>query len=849
MVLSKAKQFVVKLDLLAPPVRLNIDGRTRTKTLFGSALTMIYLLLVISISAVVLKTFWDTSHPGISTENSESDTFPTISHEEGSLLPVLYATSGGLTEIIPSDQFLRYFTPVYIRYFYALERQPDGTSKPKHGAKVMTLKPCSNLEGPSADFYANYNSSEFFRKYAPQYGLCVETPLEEVFVEGGGSSTKVHLLNLEIKPCSLPTGCASEEEINKVALIISVPGVTMNLSNYQDPVRGFPNNDNSFQLNTLLDQKYQSKLSLGSIYDDRGPWIGRSLRQKFTTIDKVLINNRARNKSQISCTMQEVKTRQCDNYFEFEYMSSSKQTIITRKYKTLAEVFSEIGGMNSISMLFFWAINYFYVKMLGKDKDILINKIWPFLRKSPRNNANSKKDVKESSVSRLNTTNLQASPSKKAGILNEAQGRSTDPSRRGQENLADDYSVQASSREEWKVLRKQAKQILTEGLDVASIFKELNSIKVITHLLLKDYHLRMIPVVAFSLGGKDTKDKGKLRHSLAKRTHRMSIMQPGGIHPGVFSPQVGGRYLDKASLASMEGGGSAGVRFRREHLYAEDKDVDPSQAIQILQDRRALLMKDPHEELTLEEKVDLICYDGLKSRCGKYFRNMTQRDDGRKKKIPDKVDKGLKESESPAQTPVISPFNNSHKIKQSPTKLYPQNSRGSKSREPSLVRLVTFKSPTNHQKALSKTRPRGYSYNSSNLLENLDSAPHSAGLKKHTTQSSNFGDCDSVNPFKTSSIGSNLLKSPERPLKTTSKFAGSNQVSKDENIIPQREIGSKKNSKHRGSRLIPNKTFFFQQKQEKKQKRKQSETILEKSSSQSESPKELLLKAGTTPKI
>ena len=50
-----------------------------------------------------------------------------------------------------------------------------------------------------------------------------------------------------------------------------------------------------------------------------------------------------------------------------------------------------------------------------------------------------------------------------------------------------------------KALEEKAYKYIEENLDVISLLREINNLKILTHLFLNDYQRRLVPLVALSL--------------------------------------------------------------------------------------------------------------------------------------------------------------------------------------------------------------------------------------------------------------------------------------------------------------------------------------------------------------
>jgi hypothetical protein len=78
-----------------------------------------------------------------------------------------------------------------------------------------------------------------------------------------------------------------------------------------------------------------------------------------------------------------------------------------------------------------------------------------------------------------------------------------------------------------KNLQRQAYKMIEKSLDIVTLVKEINSLKVLTHFLLKDYHLKLVPLISLSLqcsktganlfGGPDKKAQGISEYQISRQ--------------------------------------------------------------------------------------------------------------------------------------------------------------------------------------------------------------------------------------------------------------------------------------------------------------------------------------------
>ena len=476
-------QGVKVLDFLAPPIGLNVGGSAGLRTYFGAIMGVLYTASIIALGYFILLTYLDTKNPNVGSEHSESAEYPSVDFVENKLFPVVYVNYKEVVNI-PVSVIPKYFTIKLVRYGYKL------TTDPVTGKDVITssfdffdVVSCKEVMASPvySQYYKDYVGTKFFKMYSEKYGLCVKVDKPEAaVVSGGGTDSQVQILSYRLMPCSLPggVGCATLSEMKDIGFIFSTPSQAMNLSDYDHPIKAVPNSENYYYINENLKQKYQSKLAKTEIYDDPGLYFKLKKRTSFFSVDKMITSSRSRDASQTTCVESDVYKLKCDAYINFDFMSSGRSTLIVRHYKGLIESISDLGGVNSIVWIIFLYMNYTYLALV--QEKVLAHKVFDFFKEDafkPRASTRGccrKKSLRRdmgkiASIEELDKMNSRLNPK----MIKQLEG--------------------------------EAYKVINKTLDVITIVKEINSLKVLTHMLLEDYHLKLVPLVSLSLQCKKNK--------------------------------------------------------------------------------------------------------------------------------------------------------------------------------------------------------------------------------------------------------------------------------------------------------------------------------------------------------
>lgn len=582
---------VLNLDFLAPPVTLNIGGSQGMRTYLGVSLSMMYLASLIYLIYFTIDQYLDTTTPTIVQQSSETDTYPKMDFSASHFFPVLYVFKNDLFNI-PVDEIPKYFSVRYYKYRSITGIDPSGTPTVNVSIQSMDVVPCRDIMNDPEywQYYKEYTDTAHFKLLGVRFAMCIKVNSSLTSIEGGGSDPLITLLSYKIMPCSLvdTTQCASVNTMKGVAFVLTNPSFGLNYSNYENPVTGYLNVDQIYYVNEGLKQKFEAKLFSTEIWDDPGMYFPMRLRKQFNSIDKLVTSSRSRDPTSVTCTWANVLATKCNAYMDFNFMSSGRKITAIRKYLGVLESVSNFGGTNSIFFILFLYINMFYVYM--NERDFMTSQVFDFFsqdlfaikkkqggccrRKARITNGNA---VQYGQPQELTPTKMERGREPFGDENNQNNG---DPIELDEKALED--------------VREEAFKIIEKSLDVVTLVKEVNNLKVLTHMLLKEYHLKLVPVIALSLQCK--KDK-------------VSVMQ---------------------SQQSLNGSTAGGLsRSKTIGVDLDSQKIDYQSAIEkVVESRFEGLGVEP-ENRNVEQKVDAFVYDTL-SKGDRLFKELLARYGGDK---------------------------------------------------------------------------------------------------------------------------------------------------------------------------------------------------------------------------
>jgi hypothetical protein len=482
-VIRELKRF----DMMARPITFNVGGRKGIQTYFGLFMTASYAFTLVTVSYMILLTFLDTTSPQVMQQTSEDSKYPVFDLAKNHILPSFFLALDDATPI-PASQVLKYITPRYYKADIETITNPDGTSASTAKLVDMPMVPCEQIwqNETLATHYGFFNeTNDYFKSTSVKNGYCAKIVPEALTVYGGGSESKRGITMLDFLPCTLPSGCATLPELKRLSIYLMMPSISLNLSNKAEPIQYYVLKDSGIQINEQMKQLYHYRLSHTEINDDAGFLSKYEKVGSAASLMAPKINSGSRNPAQISCTALDLANRACVTYMRVQIMSSGVNTKINRSYKGVIKTISEIGGINSFTFIFFLYSSYLFGYL--NQKSAMARIVFDFLesKKALFDILNSKQQSTELPLEGTNLTEGNPKVISKSIAANQFKQRK-------------------------KQLEEEAYMVIQNNLDIITIVKEINNLRVLTHLLMKKRHRRLAPLVSIAL---HTNEKERLKAS------------------------------------------------------------------------------------------------------------------------------------------------------------------------------------------------------------------------------------------------------------------------------------------------------------------------------------------------
>lgn len=580
---EKIVRFCRDLDIFGTPTTLNFAGEQRQKSLLGSTATVIFVVAMVAITMIEILNYIDKLDPTTTTNNRLLQEYGKIDLQAANFVPAIlfFNLNDDSMEV---NEINKHYTVIWRKDIWLLKETSDLTKKAEyqHIIENFDVVPCKQIP---KDHYSYADNDETYNQLIPANALCPKIN-RNFTVQGKGSDKRFETLSLLIKPCSLnESECKSPEEINGTYLQFLYPSVSINPSNYKQPKAIFLQAEDFHMVDIKLLKSLNLKLRRNLIMDYIGINSQWYQRDQYVDVSSNFKDTGHRFNDTTHCSPEEVSEFSCSAYLEFRLSVSPQLLTNFRRYRTVIEASGAIGGSLGLLSSVLAFIVGIYLRF--KRDDYIAKTVYPLLyyddtsevRKKYNHLSKDNEGNIENLSSAAHNTKLTSkndpagsfgSPKNKEKtfegigtslrpvtskvVMNTVKHgtnyfQDTNDPLKLPDRIPDQFlkiwkwiriifccscckkSRSEKAREEMDRLifkRNKAKALslsVKENLDVVNLVKELQTLKVITSLILSEKHLDLIPLVGFKMWIKDRKAKidkeekvfSKIKKELSKK--------------------------------------------------------------------------------------------------------------------------------------------------------------------------------------------------------------------------------------------------------------------------------------------------------------------------------------------
>ena len=357
-------QKIKSFDMFASDIKVNVKGKSKIGSNVGVLLSAVYLGLFGYLAYLIISDFLDTSQPRISQGVNSTDLPPVISFTQDKLFPILnigHHVQGPLK----LSQVQKYVTLRFMKL--SLQKDPKtGVVQPK--PRMMGVVACADIF--HTDKFKRFEGlSPVEKEFMLSNAICMDPGQEDLTI---GQETETdpfyQRISLLVLPCSLPTGCATRQELAMITLATIIPKPILNLSDKKNPIKYAYLADEVMSLSTVLTGRQTLNLLKTEIIDDAGFLQGKQLANSYTAIDSTSYSASDRDPAQLTCTPVQMMDNSCIPYWIQNSVTSPRKMVIKRQYKGMVETFSELGGTADMLLTIFFFPYSLYLSRILKEQ-------------------------------------------------------------------------------------------------------------------------------------------------------------------------------------------------------------------------------------------------------------------------------------------------------------------------------------------------------------------------------------------------------------------------------------------------------------------------------------------------
>ena len=467
-------KLLLSLDFLAPTMHLNVNGSWAVKTYTGVLISLLCVTMAIYASTLQVIDYFDTTNPFIAAELKLNTVYPEIDLVKNRHLPMMFAFAGG-TAFINTTEAKKYFTVQYTMWTYIIGE--DASTDFQFIINDLPVVPCRELIEKGTLNPKEFTTLGGFQKYFPDFGICIDASGVNLTVIGSNADAYQKTVLLRVLPCSLPdhTQCKSKEEVNAVTIQLLKPAIGLNLGNIDSPINYEINADDYISLNTDIDQVTAQQLIKNTIYDAKGFLFPVQEKVTYTTYDPPFLTTQWRDTTQIKVTTDDITNFVAKPYFEFQWKSGQKFNLIKRNYNSFLDYLGNIGGINSLIMACCFTV--YFIWHGYQEKLAMVHAIYGLKQEKGKCCRKKRVHPRKSGTFDVNS-NVTAKTELPHPDIEEKMEKGTI------------YVSDKIIDEAWDNIKA--------SLDLVTVCREVNVIKYLSSVLIKEYQKALIPLAILS---------------------------------------------------------------------------------------------------------------------------------------------------------------------------------------------------------------------------------------------------------------------------------------------------------------------------------------------------------------
>ena len=452
----KFKQTFVQFDLLAPPVAMLVYGRRSFPTVRGAILSILAVLLSMLFVAQVIYDFFNYTNPKISSNKISLPKAGDFDMLKGNLFPVLIiGDSRGYD--ISIDKVSNYFE--FNTNFVEYKEQVKAPSVKVNMISCKQLKTSLNAKGKMAYFEGpSLKVADPHMKSILEAGICIDTETLNTSTTVFGlldNDPNYRFFEIKINPCS-NSNCVSKNEMLATLVNVLRFDAVVNLNEYMNPITYQSRIDLVLSPHPTSSLTYSNRLSNLQIRNSRPDFfLTESVQTNISVSSGYQSTLYNRDYTSFDCSADPAS---CSVYYILQYECLSDAVIYGRTYLGVVDALGSIGGICSLIFTIIGGVHAFVVYKLQLMQKSLARRVYGISFESMKTIYCCKKQSNKSKTESL-------------GPNEGSSAESTKP----ETNMNGFTAAQQAGLD-----------LVESSMDIHMIMKELNLLRMIFEMLVKD---------------------------------------------------------------------------------------------------------------------------------------------------------------------------------------------------------------------------------------------------------------------------------------------------------------------------------------------------------------------------
>ena len=365
------------LDIFGKTFSLHTNkGSGSYTTAIGGILSVFTLILFLIITLIVVSDYRDTTKPVVSVNRVKMPAPVRIDLFSNKIMSFF----GVIEEkFVTIDEINRYLT--FRIEMVTTTKNTNGYYEEK--VELYEANIPEKLKNPQMKDLAfelildkQFAQIDYMKLFA-DVGIVADINPEAFYISGSKFKLPYRRMRIRVFPCSTPNpaDCVSLDTLSKSQFGNSITSKVGNYSSKRNPVLPFTDADNVIYLGVAQTVVISTYLKKNFIYDDDRGWFKDRLKFSYVDVDRIESRCKTRLNKRTHCSVAEIDSGVCEPYLEVIWRSSPEKMIIQRRYLTLFDVVSEVGGFldliryGILSMYFYYNTRSYTRFVRGKLVD------------------------------------------------------------------------------------------------------------------------------------------------------------------------------------------------------------------------------------------------------------------------------------------------------------------------------------------------------------------------------------------------------------------------------------------------------------------------------------------------